>query len=86
VRVRGRFPRIPCVVPGCSCGATCYPDASEIICPKHYRPVDRRLKALRRRVKYLARRRGFDRDHAWCIDDWLWARVRRQAIGRAAGI
>lgn len=75
-RVRNRFPRIPCVVPFCRCGATCYPPGYEIICPKHYRLVDRGLKALRRK----ARRRGKER-----LDDMLWQRIKRQAIERASG-
>jgi hypothetical protein len=76
-RVRNRYPRIPCVVPHCRCGATCYPPGFEIICPKHYRLVDRSLKALRRR----ARRAGKHR-----LDQLLWRRIKRQAIERATGI
>ena len=72
-----RYPRIPCVVPYCTCGATCYPPGYEIVCPKHYRLVDRCLKALRR----TARRRGRER-----LDHLLWRRIKRQAIERAAGI
>ncbi len=76
--VANRYPRIPCLVPFCGCGATCYApaDGQEIICPKHYRPVDRRLKRLKR----IAVRKG-----KWTLASMLWARIRAQAIERAAG-
>lgn len=78
-RVRNRYPRVPCVVPFCNCGATCYAPfpGLQIICPKHYRLVDRNLKRLRR----LANRRGKER-LAWM----LWRKTVRQAIERATGI
>ena len=76
-RVRGRYERIPCLVPGCGCGATCYPPGNEIICVKHYRLVDKCLK--RRRA--LFRRRGRED-----LADRMWVRIRRQAIERAMGI
>lgn len=78
MRVRGRYPRVPCLVPFCGCGATCYPpeDGLEIICPKHYRMVDRCLKALRRKA-YRAKR--------WRLGWMCWLRIRRQAIERGAG-
>lgn len=76
-RVAGRYPRIPCLVPFCGCGATCYPphNGQEIICPKHYRLVDRRLKRLKR----IAVRRG-----KWTLAAMTWARIRAQAIERAS--
>ena len=76
-RVSNRYPRIPCIVPYCGCGATCYPPGYEIICSKHYRLVDRALKTLRRR----ARKAGKNR-----LDHMLWQRIKRQAIERAMGI
>jgi len=85
-RVHGRYPRIPCVVPFCGCGATCYPTGHEIICPKHYRMVDRALKAKRRRVRALIRKAGaVDTTRARRLDNWLWAKIVNQAITRAAG-
>lgn len=78
-RVRNRYPRVPCLVPGCGCGATCYPPEPglEIICPKHYRLVDRALKALRRKSNRYGRGR---------LTDLCWRKMRRQAIERAMGI
>lgn len=85
-RVHGRYPRIPCVVPFCGCGATCYPPGHEIICPKHYRMVDRALKAKRRRVRALLRKAGAaETTRAHRLDNWLWAKIVNQAITRAAG-
>lgn len=85
-RVHGRHPRIPCIVPFCGCGATCYPPGYEIICPKHYRLVDAALKAKRRRVRHLLRKaRASDTDRARRLDDWLWSKIKAQAITRAAG-
>jgi hypothetical protein len=76
-KVHDRHPRIPCVVLGCRCGATCYPPGHEIICPKHYRLVDANLKALRRR----ARRKFKGR-----FEQMLWRKIVRQATERAAGL
>lgn len=87
-RVRNRYPRIPCLVPFCGCGATCYPpdETGEIICPKHYRLVDRSLKARRRRVRAAFKRRGeLWSDRHWRMEHKLWNRIREQAITRAAG-
>ena len=85
-KVHGRYPRIPCVVPFCGCGATCYPPGHEIICPKHYRSVDRALKAKRRRIKALLKKRGeWHTERAHRLDGMLWSKIVRQAITRAAG-
>lgn len=93
-RVRDRFPRIPCLVPFCSCGATCYPPGYEIICPKHYRLVDRALKAARRRARAELRRRGEWEPgadggpltaRARRLENRFWNKMKRQAITRAAG-
>ena len=75
MRRTGQYPRIPCVVPFCSCGSTSHPEGWEIICPKHYRLVDRRLKRLRRQAKRAGRMRVYH---------WLWGRIVAQAIERAA--
>lgn len=56
---------------------TCYPPGYAIICPKHYRLVDPRLKALRRRARRQGRHAAADR---------LWQKIRRQAIERAVGL
>ena len=84
-RVHGRYPRIPCIVPFCGCGATCYPPGNEIICPKHYRHVDRALKAKRRRVRAAFKAKGLaETQRARRVDNWLWAKIVEQAITRAA--
>jgi hypothetical protein len=64
-------------VPFCGCGATCYApfDGLEIICPKHYRLVDRGLKRLRRQATRAGK---------WGLVHLCWRRMRRQAIERAA--
>jgi hypothetical protein len=83
-RVHGRYPRIPCVVPFCGCGATCYPPGHEILCPKHYRLVDRALKAKRRAVRRALLKRGQANSlRAQLLEDKLWARMVRQAVTRA---
>lgn len=85
-RVRNRYPRIPCVVPFCGCGATCYPPGHEIICPKHYRSVDRALKAKRRRVRAILKAKGeSSSERARRLEGLLWSRMVKQAITRAAG-
>ena len=73
------------IVPGCRCGATCYPPGCEIICPKHYRLVDRRLKALRRRCRRLAIKRRAP-DQVARIEGYLWSKMVRQAFERSAGL
>lgn len=86
-RISGRYPRIPCIVPFCGCGATCYPPGNEIICPKHYRMVDRALKARRRKVRALLRKRGQqDTPRARHLDNVIWARMVKQATERSLGI
>lgn len=86
-RVRNRYPRIPCVVPFCRCGATSYPPGHEIICPKHYRLVDPALKARRRKVRVALKRRGLlETDRHFRLDGVLWDRIKRQAIERATGV
>jgi hypothetical protein len=83
-RVHGRYPRIPCVVPFCGCGATCYPPGYEIICPKHYRLVDKRLKARRRAGRRILKRLDQANSlRAQMFEDRAWALMKRQAITRA---
>lgn len=88
-RVRNRYPRVPCVVPFCGCGATCYPPEPglQIICPKHYRLVDRALKARRRRVRRELAKRGLSNtERAWRLERWLWRRMVIQAVSRAGAM
>lgn len=85
-RVHGRFPRIPCVVPFCGCGATCYEPGCQILCPKHYRLVDKALKARRRQLRTAYRKRGLgDSARARWAEGVLWRRMVEQAITRAGG-
>lgn len=85
-RAHGRYPRIACVVPFCVCGATCYPPGHEIICLKHYRMVDATLKARRRKIRaLLKKRRASDTNRARRLEHWMWAKIVDQAITRAAG-
>lgn len=85
-RVANRYPRIPCVVPFCGCGATCYPPGFDIICPKHYRTVDAALKAKRRAVRRALRRRGLEGTaRAARLETALWCKMVTQAVTRAAG-
>ena len=82
-RVHGRYPRIACVVPFCGCGATCYPPGHEIICPKHYRLVDKSLKAKRRAVRRALQKRGqLNSLRGAVFENKLWKRMVRQAITR----
>jgi len=78
-RVANRYPRVACLVPFCRCGATCYPPEPglQIICPKHYRLVDRSLKALRRKARKAGRFR---------LASMLWRRIASQAVERGAMI
>lgn len=76
--------RIPCVVPFCRRTASRdkHPDATEIICWKHYRLARKRL----RRLMTLARRRWerdqSDKNGARC---WrLWSAIKAECI-EAAG-
>ncbi|AKU43463.1 hypothetical protein CPT_Sansa59 [Caulobacter phage Sansa] len=86
-RVSGRYPRIPCVVFGCKCGATCYPPGVEIICPKHYRLVDKSLKRLRREIRRAFIKSGAGQSPSrWIFEDLLWRMIVEQATHRAAGI
>lgn len=81
-----RHPRIHCIVPFCGCGATRFPPGMEFICQKHYALVDRALKARRRRLRRLYRRRGLaDTARARTSDAVIWRRMVAQAIARAAG-
>ena len=87
-RVKNRYPRIPCVVPFCGCGSTRYPPepGMQIICTKHWRLVAPELKARRRRLKAMLRRRGeLNTDRGRRLDSKVWARMVGQAITRAAG-
>lgn len=89
-----RYPRIGCCIPFCRCGSTYYA-SGEYMCPKHYRLVDKALKAKRRHLRaiYKRRRRGprapgrFSwRYRAWKMEVHLWEKMKRQATHRSLGI
>lgn len=89
-----RHPRINCCIPFCKCGSTYYPDG-EYMCPKHYRLVDKKLKAKRRRLRAMYKRlaRGprapgrFNwRYRAWKMEAHIWSQMKRQATHRYLGI
>lgn len=90
-----RHPRIACIVPFCGRGSTRWAAPCEIICGKHYRMSDLALRRRRTRVKAMLRKRGEWEagpggealtERAQRIDDRLWAKIKLQAIERAAGI
>lgn len=68
--------RTPCVVPGCK-RSHVGQKFSEFACAKHWPLTDRRV----RRLMFRARRRS---DRA--LADRCWAKLKRQAIERAAGL
>lgn len=77
--------RLRCVVP--DCGRTFKAEGhEEIICGKHWRLADRRVRQLVTKVRRLARRRGGW--SPWLIeqDERLWQKGKAQAIERAMGL
>lgn len=89
-----RHPRINCCIPFCNCGSTYYA-SGEYMCPKHYRLVDKALKAKRRRLRRLYKRlsrtpqpRGRPnwRWRAGKMEMHIWAQMKRQATHRSLGI
>lgn len=76
--------RMRCCVPGC--GRTFKDEGhSEIICGKHWRLADRRLRQLMTRVRRKARRIGWTAQLT-ALDNRLWSKARDQAIERAMGL
>lgn len=85
--------RIQCIVIACGCSADAskYAPGTEIICPKHYRHVDRHLKRRRAKIRRLGKRatllgRQGVADYFERKDWELWAEAKRQAIEAAVGI
>jgi hypothetical protein len=77
--------RIPCCVPFCKRTAprSRFPDAGEIICGKHWRLIDKRVRALHR--AYLRRERA-GKPFNFAASFWNWQRCKRQAIEAAMGV
>lgn len=76
--------RLRCVVPGC-CRTFKAEGWSEIICGKHWRLADRRLRQLVTKVRAKARRRGWS-PQLLSLDARLWQKGKGQAIERAMGL
>jgi hypothetical protein len=88
--------RICCCVPGCK-RSTARFESGEIICAKHYRLVDKKLKKLRARIRARDRRNhqpgriitaliALRILRAEQTDAMIWERIKKQAIERAMGI
>lgn len=69
--------RIPCEVPGCRRTRKAETGVTGWICAKHWAAVPQG----RRRVYALAKRRGNEQAQAW-----IWPRLVRAAIEKAAGL
>lgn len=79
--------RIPCEVPFCrrTAPAAKFGEGARIICQKHSKLADPRV----RRIYKLARRRARKNPNdeaAHRIWDRMWERMRKQAIERAGGV
>lgn len=88
--------RIVCCVPHCR-RSTARFESGEIICEKHYRLVDRKLKKRRARVRARDKRNHQPGRiitaliklrilRAAQTDAMIWERMKKQAIERAMGI
>jgi len=79
--------RLRCCVPHCKRtrgprkGETAVP-FTEWICSEHYKPVDKKLKVLRRRL----RRRHGPTERGRRADHVMWAKIKKQAIERGLGL
>jgi hypothetical protein len=79
-----RLGRQRCCVPGCR--RTYRDDGySEIMCGKHWRLADRKLRRLVTRVLVKGGRRGWP-DRLLLLHDRLWQKGKAQAIERAMGL
>lgn len=77
--------RLRCLVPGCGRTYKRDGDEGEVICGRHWRLADRKLRQLVSRVRAKARRRGWS-DSLLALDHRLWMKGREQAIERAMGL
>lgn len=77
-------PRLACCVPFCQRTIANKEGWTEWLCPDHWRLVNRKIKALRARVRRKIRLNRYN--HGRDLDAWLWREAKRQAIERAAGI
>lgn len=80
----GRIGRLRCSVPGC--GRTFrVDDCEEVICGRHWRLADRRLRQLVTKVLIKGRRHGWP-DRLLRLHGRLWQKGKAQAIERAMGL
>lgn len=77
--------RLSCCVPGCGRTFRIERSETEVMCGKHWRQADRRLRLLITKVRRRARRRGWPH---WLVEmhNRLWVKGRNQAIERAMGL
>lgn len=76
--------RLRCCVPGC--GRTFkVDDSDEVICGKHWRLADLKLRRLVTKVRRRAKRVGWSHQ-LQALDNRLWLKGKSQAIERAMGI
>lgn len=75
--------RAACVIIGCR--RTFPRTHHEHMCRDHYRLADKRLRKLRQKLAAKARRLGWSSE-LMNIDNWLWARIKRQSQERAMGL
>ena len=80
--------RAPCIIIGCRRTfkrAQLDWGDNEYMCGDHYRMSDKALRQLRTKLRRRAKRIGWT-DRLARIDNWLWARIKKQATERTLGI
>ena len=77
--------RLRCSVPGCGRTFKVEEGVDEVVCGKHWRLADLRLRRLVTKVRRKARKLGWS-DALLRLDHKLWNRGREQAIERAMGL
>lgn len=81
--------RHPCIIIGCRRTFRPEPDdvghVVEVICGKHYRLTDARIRALRTKIKRKVKRIGWT-DRLNALDWRLWERCKLQATERSFGL
>lgn len=77
--------RTPCIVPHCGITAPHEPHL-EIICRKHWRLTDARLRRRFMRMKRLIKRGDTRTEKLQRLEGLLWKKLKTQALERAMGI
>jgi hypothetical protein len=80
--------RLHCCVPFCGRSTKNEKGYVEWVCQKHFGPVSARAKFIHRAAKraQMRGRAGWTKDEINALAMRAWARVKREAIERAAGI